>query len=1176
MSPTPDALDPADPLDALIASISDGRPVAWAGASETPAGDRLAIAALDAIARIADFNRGLQRSPGPEARAGASLTVAVPESAVRWGELALLEQVGTGASGEVWRAWDVRLQREVALKFPQARIAARSGSELESPLLTEARALARLRHPGVVAVYGIAQHDGRVGMWMELLRGKTLAAAIEHDGRLRPADVARIGYELAGALAAVHDAGLVHRDIKPANVILEPDGRVVLTDFGLGQPHGTETTPGRFAGTPMFMAPELFSGGASSSRSDLYALGVTLRWALTGQSPFKARTLAALQKEVVGGPTSPLDRECPDASLALVSAVEQAMAPLPTARFASAAELARTLAGEWPSEGKRPQTEPVRHALPAERDVFVGRSGERAELGKRFETARLVTLVGVGGMGKTRLAVRYGWQSLRSWPGGVWFCSLTEARDLNGIVAAVAGALGVPLDKGDPVTQLEHVIAARGRSLLILDNFEQVSALAGATVERWLDRAPEARFLVTSRERLNVRGEDVQILEPLGPESGAELFVERARRQWPEFGLENAEADAVEEVVRLTEGMPLAIELAAARIRMMTVSQVAERMRERFRLLGSAGTGRHASLRAVIDGSWDTLTEWEKAAFAQCAVFEGGFTLAAAEGVLDLSAWPEAPWVVDVVQALIDKSLLRAWVPEAVLGDGAPDARFGMYVTLHEYARQKLADESAIGGGASGKTAERAVEERHGVWYAQFGAAENLNIMRFRGGASRRVHEDLENLMAASRRALERGDAETALSTYHCAAAVLILRGPMGAALEMGRQLTQSPRVGRKGRAEVLFWIAQSEWFAGRMNEARANFEAALTIHREIGDRAGEASDLDCLGSVYRAQGRNEDAIASHEAALVVCRAMGERRQEGVALGNLGIVHRALGHHEIARSFYEAGLAIHREVGNRSSEGVVLSNLGNLFRAEGRLEEARVQHEAALAVHRLVGNRRSEGHVLGSLGNVYTDLGRLDEARAHFRAALAIHREFGDRRFEGVVLGYLGTLHWQLGQWEEAAKYYQAALAIAREVGSRHFECGVLGELGNLERDQGRMESARQHYVSALAMAAELGDQIAEGAVLVCQANLHRKCGQLDAAERDLNRGEAILRDLNSRVGLGKLLCERAELELARGNAAQAAAALAEAEGLAAEITPPSWEFARMLDHARASLGREA
>ena len=1173
MSSIPDARDPADPLEALIASISDGRSVAWTGAAQTPPGARLEFAALDAIARIADFNRGLQRSPRQASAPRASLTLAVPESAVRWGELALLEKVGSGTSGEVWRAWDVRLQREVALKFP-TRLAARFGGD-EPPLLAEARALARLRHPGVVAVYGIAEHDGRVGMWMELLRGQTLDATIQHQGRLRPAEVARIGYELAGALAAVHEAGLVHRDIKPANVILESGGRVVLTDFGLGQPHGTENEPGRFAGTPMFMAPELFTGAPSSQRSDLYALGLTLRWALTGRSPFKAKTLTALRAEVVGGSAFRLAEECPEASARLASAIEQAMAPVAAARYATAAELARALFEERPAAGQRPLSELARHALPAERDVFVGRDGERVELAGRFESARLVTLVGVGGMGKTRLAVHYGWQSLGSWPGGAWFCNLTDAHDLNGIVAAVASALGVPLDKGDPVTQLEHVIAARGRCLLILDNFEQVIELAGATVERWLERAPEAHFLVTSRERLNVRGEHVQILESLGLESGAELFVERARRQFPEFGLQASETEAVEEVVRLTEGMPLAIELAAARIRMMTVSQVAERMRERFRLLGSAGTGRHASLRAVIDGSWETLTDWEKAAFAQGAVFEGGFTLAAAEGVLDLSAWPEAPWVVDVVQALVDKSLLRAWVPEAALDDGAPDARFGMYVTLHEYTRQKLGDESAIGDGGSGKAAERAAEKRHGAWYAGLGSEENLNAIRMNGVAARRVREDLENLMAASRRALERGDAETALATYHCAAAVLILRGPMGAALAMGHHLIQSPRVDAKGRAEVLFWIAQSEWFAGRMNEARANFEAALTIHREIGDRTGEASDLDCLGSVYRAQGRAEDAIASHEAALTICRATGDRRQEGVALGNLGIVHRALGHHEIARAFYESSLAIHREVGNRSSEGVVLSNLGNLLRAEGRLEDARVQHEAALAVHRLVANRRSEGHVLGSLGNVYTDLGRLDEARAHFEAALAIHREFGDRRFEGVVLGYLGTLHSQLGKWEEAAKYYQAALAIAREVGSRHFECGVLGELGNLERDQGRMEAARQLYVSALAMAAELGDQIAEGAVLACQANLHRQCGQLDLADRDLTRGEAILRDLNARLGLGKLLCERAELEQARGNAAQATAALAEAEGLAAEITPPSWEFARMLEHARTALGRD-
>ncbi|HEV2104911.1 MAG TPA: serine/threonine-protein kinase, partial [Candidatus Eisenbacteria bacterium] len=268
-----------DRLDALAGSVSDGRAVDWNG--EASAADALAqpsVLALRDVARIAEFNRDLQRSPGsgPDGRAPAP-----PLEPGRWGELVLLEAVGGGASGEVWRAWDPRLQREVALKFLQATGAGET-------LLDEARALARVRHASVVAVHGIDTRDGRTGMWMEFLRGGTLAAEIERRGALPPAEVAHVGAALAAALAEVHRAGLVHRDLKPANVVLEPGGRVVLTDFGLGQRRDLPEASPRISGTPLFMSPERLDGEPATPRSDLYALGVTLRFALTGRAPFAA------------------------------------------------------------------------------------------------------------------------------------------------------------------------------------------------------------------------------------------------------------------------------------------------------------------------------------------------------------------------------------------------------------------------------------------------------------------------------------------------------------------------------------------------------------------------------------------------------------------------------------------------------------------------------------------------------------------------------------------------------------------------------------------------------------------------------------------------------------------------------------------------------------------------
>ena len=333
----------SSPLDSLSESVARGERVDWDAAETGAAGarQRSQVEALRGIERIAEYHRELLRS---SSRPAADPGGPEPPRSRPWGDLIILELASAGASGEVWRAWDAWLQRDVALKFlltVQGPAPRESGA---SPLLDEARALARVRHPGVVAVHGIAEHDGRVGMWMEFLTGRTLAAEIEQHGPMAPREVARIGLALCEALEAVAAAGLVHRDIKPANIVLEPQGRVVLTDFGLGRRWelaGPETWRG--SGTPLFMSPGQLSGQSATPRSDIYALGVTLRWALTGRPPFRARTLEELKAESAAGPAVPLATERPDAPAALVAVIARAMAPAPEARYADAAEMARDL-----------------------------------------------------------------------------------------------------------------------------------------------------------------------------------------------------------------------------------------------------------------------------------------------------------------------------------------------------------------------------------------------------------------------------------------------------------------------------------------------------------------------------------------------------------------------------------------------------------------------------------------------------------------------------------------------------------------------------------------------------------------------------------------------------------------------------------------------------------------
>lgn len=325
-----------DPIEALLASITDGKPTDWEAAErDVDARERARLASLRELSHIADFNRGLQR--GPE-------DPGMPE---RWGDLQLLECLGMGAGADVYRAWDAGLKREVALKLM------RPGGD-DASLLEEGRNAARIRHRHVVTVHGIDRRDGRVGLWMELVRGWTIEQGVQVQGPIDPLVAKRLGVEIGSALTAVHAAGLLHRDIKPANVIRDAEGGYVLADFGLGlrrdKPGIGFTGP---SGTPMYMAPELLAGAPASERSDVYSLGLLLWFALAGQHPFEAKTLAELTAAAAIGPRPGLREVRPGVPAPLATIIEQAIAPDPARRFAGPRAMVEALEAWRPAPAPR-------------------------------------------------------------------------------------------------------------------------------------------------------------------------------------------------------------------------------------------------------------------------------------------------------------------------------------------------------------------------------------------------------------------------------------------------------------------------------------------------------------------------------------------------------------------------------------------------------------------------------------------------------------------------------------------------------------------------------------------------------------------------------------------------------------------------------------------------------
>jgi predicted ATPase/Tfp pilus assembly protein PilF len=750
----------------------------------------------------------------------------------------------------------------------------------------------------------------------------------------------------------------------------------------------------------------------------------------------------------------------------------------------------------------------VPHVLPAERDAFVGRGADLRDLYRRLDDgARLVSLAGPGGTGKTRLAVRFGWAWLGEFPGGAWFCDLTPARSLEGIAHAVATTLQVPLGRDDLVEQIGRALAGRGRCLVILDNFEQVVAFAEESLGTWLSLAPEACFVVTTREVLGLQGEQVVDVPPLDVSDGGALFVHRAESAWERFTVRPEDRGVIEDLVRITDGLPLAIELAAARVRTMSPQVLLARMSERFMVLASGRRGRQATLKATFDWSWDLLSEVEKRALAQLSVFVGGFSLAAAEATLDLG--PSAtPWVIDVVQALVDKSLLRR-----VDAD-----RLGMFQSLQEYAAEHLASDGRFEG--SGSEAHADAIARHWRYFAGF---EERAV---RDGSS----VDIENLVVACRRATAHGDFASAIRALAAAWFVLQMTGPLQVGLKLAQALAETDRLSPAEGAIVAWVAARASYLLGDVAAARRWFEDALTRVRAQGPGTYEVRIL-C--------GWSQLLTAGGELAL-------------------------------ARGLLDEALGKARATGNPTLECEVLNGLGALEVSGGNAATARVHYLAALQLARRHGDKRFEGGLLSNLGGLDFEAGKLEQAGAHYEQALELVRSVNDKRWEGSARCNLALLHHEQGRSAEARDELEATLRLAREIGHAELECFVLCNLGIVHEALGSLDDACSRYEAAVALAHAIGDQHSEGQFRSYLGLLHARLDRTGDARTCLAEAEALLRASGNPISLALLLCNQARFESLAGAGQRARAALAEAESLvrALDVDGES-ELGRALEAAR-------
>ena len=640
----------------------------------------------------------------------------------RVGDYDIASLIGRGGMGEVYEAHDTRLGRKVALKL--LRPALTGNPDAVRRFEQEARAASSLNHPNIVTIYEIGDMDGRRFLAMELVHGQSLSALVGH--RVGLDAVARMGAQLARALSVAHAAGIVHRDIKPENIMVRADGYVKLLDFGLArlvpQPAATRlpddavTQVRTILGTPRYMSPEQARGETVTGASDVFSLGVVLFELASGAHPFEAGSMRSPFSITPNASSIPRPRilDIPALERLLLRMLETLEAARPSVDDV-AAELTRlAVAASQPIElgaltaGGAPRD----HKLPPQRTPLIGRAAEIAELKGRLldPGVRLLTLTGPGGTGKTRLAIQVAADLAPCFEGGVSFVDLAPITEPNLVASTVARALGMSESSGRALVSIlgEH-LNTRGPTLLIMDNFEQV-ADAAAIVRELLDASPGLTVLATSRHTLRIYGEQELQVSPLPlPEPGpapspaaliecasVALFVQRAAAVRPDFTLTVSNAQAVVDICRQSDGLPLAIELAAARVKILPPNELHARLERRLEVLTGGARDlpeRQQTLRRTITWSYDLLTPAEQKLFRRLSVFVGGCTLEAVEAVCNTREDLGVD-VLEGVASLVDNSLLV----RPVADDSVP--RFFMLETFREYARERLlqsedADETA-------------------------------------------------------------------------------------------------------------------------------------------------------------------------------------------------------------------------------------------------------------------------------------------------------------------------------------------------------------------------------------------------------------------------------------------------------------------------------------------------
>lgn len=776
------------------------------------------------------------------------------------------------------------------------------------------------------------------------------------------------------------------------------------------------------------------------------------------------------------------------------------------------------------------------------RTTFRGREKELGLLDQMLRSGkRLVTLTGAGGTGKTRLARRFAEKSLEEtpnrFPGGIWHVDLTEARNQENLLESTADVLGAGHDR-DLEVNLGWVIAARGSVLIVFDNFEQLDTACGRTLVNWLDRAPEAAFLVTSRHRLRLIEEHLLEVAPLHVPSASSttreetghcdavaLFLDRARALTPDYFPTDDELSAIAQIVRKLDGLPLAIELAASRMRVLSPEGILDRLTCRFDLLrqdtGELAT-HQATLEKTLGWSWNLLSPTEQSVLAQLSVFRGGFSIEAAEAVVDLSTQESSATVLDVIQDLRDKSLVATQQKTR----NAPKVRFCLLQSLKEYVMKRL-DELGQ---------RRAVERRHSQHFAAR-ARQWHQSTTYEGEAEILIHLTLEreNLRAVLERFLrasqsvigttdtaDLGFSELPSATDEALSVLLVLNPTLSGCGQLDTFFSSVERLvdiaSRKGDGsevllvELLITYGQALRASNRLADSKTQLESALARARSLNCERLIGRALYGLGSIQFDNAQWKEARTTVKSAISTFEKCREPILQAKAIQLLGAIHQDRGQLQEAAAHYQQVLRIVEPYGDSVVLGLTLVNLGAVLVRRSGFAQAQEKLESALVVFENLGHRPLESVAMSCLGEFMLREGPGQRVQRLLQHSVDFFLKHGFRNYACRALVSLGLLMVELREIARAQEIWKQAHAIQKTMGGRKYtELGVFQLEAFILWETGVLQAAEVRLGEAVVVAKSVNNVCVEVKTMAHLGALKADLGDVDEAKRILDDCDRLL-----------------------------------------------------------------